>query len=157
MIASTVSNNNKLARPLPQVLADAAAAAVKAAAAAAKSDQVCDAAPSSSSSAASREVQQMENDRRRKIAAKCLELEEMLESKGYKLKYPQKREYLMHSVFVLFSKCSHSPSEIETKVSDFRSLLMRQSNLQPIGALAASNPLASRLFAAANASPKING
>ncbi len=84
MIASTVSNNNKLARPLPQVLADAAAAAVKAAAAAAKSGQDCDAAPSSSSSAASREVQQMENDRRRKIAAKCLELEEMLESKGYK-------------------------------------------------------------------------
>ncbi len=82
MIASTVSNNNKLARPLPQVLADAAAAAVKAAAAAAKGDQVCDAAPSSSSSAASREVQQMENDVWRKIAAKCLVLEEMLESIG---------------------------------------------------------------------------
>merc|ERR1712154_437149 len=43
-----------------------------------------------------------EHEKKRKIAVKCLELEEMLEKQG------------------------HSQAEIETKVSSFRSLLLRQ-------------------------------
>merc|ERR1711879_334014 len=45
-----------------------------------------------------------DHERKRKIAVKCLELEEMLERQG------------------------HSQSEIETKVSSFRALLLRQVN-----------------------------
>merc|ERR1712072_1435813 len=43
-----------------------------------------------------------DHERKRKIAVKCLELEEMLERQG------------------------HSQTEIETKVASFRSLLLRQ-------------------------------
>ncbi len=70
MLASGVSNNNnKLSRPLPAALAEAARAAASSS------------RPHQPPSAA-RQVRQMENDRRRKIAAKCLELEEMLEARG---------------------------------------------------------------------------
>ena len=95
MIANSVTNNNSianggsgnssnnsnnasrgshLARPLHPMVAAAAAKAAAAATASLNN--------SKTSPTIAQQMQKAENDRRRKIAAKCLEMEEILESRG---------------------------------------------------------------------------
>ena len=60
-----------------------------------------------------------DHEKKRKIAIKCLELEEMLESKGWAI-YKQDDKRVDSIAYRL------SQSEIELKVASFRALLLRQ-------------------------------
>eukprot|EP00096_Caligus_rogercresseyi_P016595 TRINITY_DN930_c1_g1_i9.p1 TRINITY_DN930_c1_g1~~TRINITY_DN930_c1_g1_i9.p1 ORF type:complete len:552 (-),score=147.77 TRINITY_DN930_c1_g1_i9:2793-4448(-) len=68
------------------------------------------------------QIQISNRERRQKIALKCLELENMLETKGM------------------------SAHEIEAKVSNFRMLLLRQTPLTAASPLATNGPVPSSLF-----------
>ncbi len=139
--SSSANNNNKLSRPLPPLLADAAAKAARVTRQQQQEQQ-------QSSNNDINFGKKSENDRRRKIAAKCLEMEEMLEARGSVSKFIHANKFIKSRkslrMLVCFSMNSHSPSEIDSKVSEFRTLLLSQSSLS---VSAAANPLAARLFA----------